>query len=72
MLSRDIFKEIAMCLYDYGEYPAVRYKILFNLLFTTTENTPIITGIFGIKRLKSCLRTSYPIKLAAGFIHLTI
>lgn len=32
MISKDEFRQIAMKLYDYCEYPAVRYKILFSLL----------------------------------------
>lgn len=31
-MTRDDFKSIAMRLYDFCEYPAVRYKILFSLL----------------------------------------
>lgn len=37
MITRDEFRNIAMKLYDYCEYPAVRYKILFNLLDTPYE-----------------------------------
>ena len=32
MLTRDDFNKVAMRLYDFCEYPAVRYKILFHLL----------------------------------------
>lgn len=32
MLTKDIFKKAALRLYEYCDYPAVRYKILFHLL----------------------------------------
>lgn len=38
MLTKEIFKKTAMRLYDYCEYPAVRYKILFHLLDTPYDN----------------------------------
>ena len=38
MLTKENFRESAMRLYDYCEYPAVRYKILFSLLDTPYED----------------------------------
>ena len=34
MLTKDIFRKAALRLYEYCEYPAVRYKILFHFLDT--------------------------------------
>lgn len=38
MISEDEFKEMALRLYDYCEYPAVRYKILYSLLEVPYED----------------------------------
>lgn len=38
MLNKETFQKHAMALYDFCEYPAVRYKILFSLLDTPYED----------------------------------
>lgn len=38
MLTKEIFQKHSLALYDFCEYPAVRYKILFSLLDTPFED----------------------------------
>ena len=42
MLTKDYLREAALRLYDYCQYPAVRYKILFHLFDTTYDNQDLI------------------------------
>jgi hypothetical protein len=44
VLSKDEFKKYALTLYDFCEYPAVRYKIMYSLLDTPYDETEL-TGL---------------------------
>ena len=41
MLSKEVFRETVMRLYDYCEYPAARYKILYRLLDTPYDDAEL-------------------------------